>query len=139
MSLNFDSLTKSIDVLKRSISSFDNYSKDLNNDLIDTLKSGIIQHFKVAYEQSWKMIQRWLKENYSPENADNPRTRKELFRIAAKVNLIRDPLPWFSYGDARNMTSHTYDQLKADSVYKTAREFVEDAEYLLRQLKKAND
>lgn len=45
----------------------------------------------MAYEQCWKFIQRWNSENQSPEDADIPRTRKELFRVAARLELISDP------------------------------------------------
>jgi hypothetical protein len=45
--------------------------------------------------------------------ADNPRTRKELYRIAAREGLVRDPVAWFRFGDARNVTSHIYDEDKA--------------------------
>jgi len=107
--------------------------------MIETIRAGVIQNFEVAYEQCWKMIQRWLKENRSPVEAENPRTRKDLFRFAARNNLIVDPVSWFTYGEARNMTSHTYDEKKALSVYKTAGQFLCDAQYLLRQLESMND
>ncbi|MFW6209459.1 MAG: nucleotidyltransferase substrate binding protein, partial [Spirochaetota bacterium] len=47
--------------------------------------------------------------------------------------------PWFEYAEARIMTSHTYDEGSALSVFETAREFVIDAETLLRRLEELND
>lgn len=55
------------------------------------LRAGVIQNFEVAYEQCWKFIERWIRENRAPENADHPRSRKELFRMAARHGLISDP------------------------------------------------
>jgi nucleotidyltransferase substrate binding protein (TIGR01987 family) len=106
--------------------------------LQETLRAGVIQQFEVAYEQCWKLLQRWIKENVDPEQAEHPRTRKDLFRLAAQHRLIDDPLPWFSFGDARNLTSHTYDELTAQHVFATAQDFLPHAEQLLIRLHHAN-
>lgn len=139
MALFLDSLIKSVDALERSITVANGDLDLMGDDMIETIKAGVIQNFEVAYEQSWKMIQRWIKENKTPEDAENPRTRKELFRLAAKYHLINDPLPWFNYGEARNITSHTYDAEKATLVYENAQLFLGDAKYLIMQLEKMND
>lgn len=138
MSLNLDSLKKSVESLRRAIVAEKN-AVLLDDDTKETLRAGVIQNFEVAYEQCWKMMQRWLKENRSLDEAQNPRTRKDLFRFAAKNGLVEDPLPWFAYGEARNLTSHTYDEKKALSVFKTAEHFLGNAQYLLQQLETLND
>lgn len=137
--LKTDSLNKALNALNRSINIVKNKENELEGDLLETVKAGVIQNFEVAYEQCWKFIQRWIKENRTPEDADNPKTRKDLFRLAARIGLIQDPLPWFSYGDARNISSHTYDSEKAEIVYQTALLFLNDANYLLKQLEASND
>ena len=139
MSLSLDSLKKSIDALRRSVNVADTELKNLHPDLQETVRAGVIQNFEVAYEQCWKMIQRWIKENRSTEEAENPRTRKDLFRLAARQGLIADPIPWFEYGESRNLTAHTYDQDKAEEAFQIARKFVADAQYLLDQLGQMND
>ncbi len=111
----------------------------VSEDMQETLRAGVIQNFEVAYEQSWKMLQRWMRNNISPEEAEHPRTRKELFRIAARKGLIQDPTPWFEYAEARNMTSHTYDEDNAVCVFETAKKFASDADFLLRRLEELND
>ena len=45
---------------------------------------------------------------------------------------------WFGYREQRNITSHTYDEKKAVSVYKTALKFLPDAKALLAVLKERN-
>ena len=139
MPLKLDSLKKSIESLGCSINAVNSRMDSLDNDLKETVRAGVIQKFEVAYEQCWKMIQRWIKENKTPEDAENQRTRKELFRMAARYSLIEDPLPQFEYGKARNLTSHTYDEEQAVAVYQAAQTFLGDAEYLLGQLEKLND
>jgi len=139
MVLNLQSLSKSIGALRTSIETSEKNWNSISKDMQDILRAGVIQNFEVAYEQSWKMLQRWIKNNLSPEEAEHPRTRKELFRIAARKGLIQDPTAWFEYAEARNMTSHTYDENNALSVFETAKKFVLDAEFLLLKLEELND
>ncbi len=105
----------------------------------DAIRAGVIQHFEVVYELSWKFIQRWVRLNGSVEEANHPRTRRELFRLAAELGLVADPAKWFKYGDARNRTVHTYNERDAASVYKLSKAFVRDARQLLDRLQAAND
>ena len=139
MALELSSLEKALDALDRSLHAASYNLETLSDDQRDTMRAGVIQKFEVSYEQCWKFVQRWLRENRSPEDADHPRTRKELFRLAARVGLIADPLPWFEYGDARNLTSHTYDAKQAEIVYRAAGKFITDAKDLLSRLQERND
>lgn len=101
---------------------------------MEVVRAGVIQQFEVAYEQCWKMIRRWLRENYSIEEAEFPRTRKDLFRHASRAGLIDQPESWFTYGDARNMSTHTYNQARTEEVYQTAIIFLKDARRLQKNL-----
>src|SRR6056297_2314390 len=130
MVLNLQSLSKSIGALRTSIETSEKNWNSISKDMQDILRAGVIQNFEVAYEQSWKMLQRWIKNNISPEEAEHPRTRK---------GLIQDPTAWFEYAEARNMTSHTYDENNALSVFETAKKFVPDAEFLLSKFGELND
>ena len=60
--------------------------------LKETVRSGIIQNFEVAYELSWKMMKHSLETNISAESVDGV-TRRELFKKAAKNRLIAPPGP----------------------------------------------
>ncbi len=68
-----------------------------------------------------------------------PRTKKDLFRIAARNGLIDNPQAWFQYNEARNLTSHTYDEGNAETVFRKAVEFVSAADRLLGELEATND
>lgn len=139
MPLDLSSLRKAVDSLERSVGISESGAASGNPDLEVTIRAGVIQNFEVAYEQSWKFIQRWIRENATPEEATHPRTRKDLFRLAAKYELIAAPEPWFEYGDARNLTSHTYDEERADEVFTIASKFLKDAKGLLKSLEGGND
>ncbi len=105
----------------------------------ELLKAGVIQNFEFTYELCWKFIQRWIRENRTPEEADHPRSRRELFRLAAQYGLIADPLPWFDYSEKRNLTSHTYDERTAQTVYEAAVRFLPDARHLYSKIEECND
>lgn len=139
MALELESLELAVDALRRSIDAARRGSGIDDADLRETIRAGVIQHFEVTYEQCWKFMQRWLRENQSPEPADYPRSRKELFRMAARMGLVSDPLPWFNFGDARNLTSHTYDTRQAEAGYKTAQDFLPYAQEFLSRLREKND
>ena len=57
MSLQLDSLAKSIGILERSIKTA-NRVDDSDEDLQETVRAGVVHSFEVAYEQSSKMINR---------------------------------------------------------------------------------
>ena len=139
MALDLTSLSKAVEALDRSLAAVERAQAIRDPALLETVRAGVIQQFEVAYELSWKFLQRWLRENASPEEADFPRTRKELFRLAARHSLIDDPLPWFAFGDARNRTSHTYDGDTALDVFATATTFLPKARELLARLQERND
>ena len=141
MKLDLTSLRKAIESLERAVSltNDDTFFAGLSDEARETIKSGVIQNFEVAYEPCWKYVQRWLRENHPAEQAEIPRARKELFRLAARFGLIEDPLPWFAYGDARNLTSHTYNEDTAESVFQTAILFAKDARQLLQKLQESNE
>jgi nucleotidyltransferase substrate binding protein (TIGR01987 family) len=105
--------------------------------LQDTLKAGVIQHFEVAYEQSWKAAKRWLDYNVGSEAVDGV-PRRELFRHAAEHHLIEDVERWMGFHRARNETSHTYSSGTAEEVYAVALAFLPAAQALLAALRTRN-
>jgi nucleotidyltransferase substrate binding protein (TIGR01987 family) len=140
VSLELHSLKKAVTAMKQTLERAEDKAFMDNQDAItrNAIRSGVIQHFEFTYELCWKFIQRWIRLNRTPEDADHPRTRKDLFRLAAQNGLIANPSPWFKYAEARNITSHAYDDNKADAVYFASKTFILDAEYLLERLEKAN-
>ena len=137
MILNLDSLKDSINALDRSIKVYNKIQND-DNDLILTVRAGVIQNFEIAFEQSWKFIQRWLNENISPDITSGI-TKKELFRLAAKHLLIDDVEKWIKFKDARNSTFHIYSNDLSQEVFNEALKFLPYAENLLKRLEDNNE
>lgn len=102
----------------------------------EAIQAGVIQCFEVAYEQAWKMMQRWLEINRSPSELSGA-TRRHLYRIAAQASLINDVELWMTFNKARNQTSHTYDRQVAQAVLECAGTFLSEAQRLIVTLNTA--
>jgi nucleotidyltransferase substrate binding protein (TIGR01987 family) len=138
MRLDLNSLKKAIDVLQRSIKVAQIELKSSEKDLRETIRAGVIQNFEVAYEQSWKIMKRWLEQNIGNTYVDGV-TRRELFRLAAENHLVSDVNKWMEYHHSRNLTTHTYDEDIAEEVFQTAYNFYSDAQRLIKELEFRND
>lgn len=138
MALELDSLSKSVEVLRRSLQVVEVNESRADDDMLYTLRSGVIQNFEVAYEQCWKMMKRWLDNNLGSAYVDGV-TRRELFRLAAEHQLIENVDRWMAYHYARNETPHTYDGESANVVYDSAKTFLQDALKFLSRIRSRND
>jgi nucleotidyltransferase substrate binding protein (TIGR01987 family) len=95
-------------------------------------RDSVVQRFEYSYELLWKTLKRVLLSVYRiEENAV-----KELFRQAAKMGLIDNVERWFVYHEARNLTSHTYQEDTAEKVYAIAPAFLQDSQKLFIALNK---
>jgi len=100
----------------------------------EIVTNALIHHFEIAYELSWKMMKRYIEMEDSDVKI---LTRKDLFRIAGEKRLIYDFHKWVKFHNARNKTSHTYDEDTAKEVYEIAKEFktyIEDLISVLEEL-----
>ena len=101
--------------------------------MIETISSGVIQNFEIAYENSWKLIARWLDENISADTSHKT-TKKGLFRLAGEYFLIDDVDIWIEFHNARNNTSYRYSGVLSYEVFEYALKFPSYARYLLEKL-----
>lgn len=89
-----------------------------------------IQRFEFTFELCWKVLQTIVNQNI--QNIYGP---KNVFREAAKIGLIENPVKWFGFLENRNLTVHTYVEKIARKVYKTAKEFIPVVEELLLKVR----
>ena len=139
MALDLTSLQKAVGSLESSIGVAHSQIKgEVDTAIEQVIRAGVIQNFEFTYELCIKFIKRWVEANVSGSNPDSV-TFKELLRISAESQLIRDVDDWLEYREARNETSHTYDNDKADDVFNITLNFAKDARQLLLTLEKKND
>jgi len=140
MTLELNSLIKAVDSLQRTVNVACSREKmnALEDDQKKAIRAGVIQNFEFTYELCWKFLKRWLDNNLGSAHVDGV-ARRELFRLGAEHRFIEDVDAWMVYHDARNETSHTYDDAKADEVFEIAKKFLPDAKKFLGALEKKND
>jgi len=139
MSLDLRSLQKAIASLDKALNvAMSEKLKNMPDDYQEVIKAGVIQNFEFTYELCWKFMKRWIKEGLGATYVEGV-ARRELFRRSAESRLIEDVDQWMIYHDARNETSHTYDQDIADEIFEVAKTFSSDAEKLLKALEEKND
>ena len=95
-------------------------------------RDGVIQRFEFTYEQAWKTIKLWLaKKDIDVRNA------KDALRAALEQGLIEDGNLWSRLHESRNMTSHTYDEAIALTIFTFIKEEGEKAfKSLLKELER---
>lgn len=122
---NFDSYAKALTTLEIGL---DRHTLAINDDL---LRDGVIQRFEYCMDLAWKLMQRFLKTELQADES-LMRSKKDLFRLAAKMGVIHDAENWIAHYNARNETSHRYNPETAQDVFFQAQLFLPDAQTLLR-------
>ena len=130
MELDFSSFKKALASLERAL------KRSRANSSDEELRDATIQRFEYTYELCWKMLKRTLaQETANPSDIDHM-SFKELIRAGAERGLLDNAEKWFAYRELRNLTSHVYDQIPAQEVYKETASFYDDAMNLLKHLEK---
>ncbi len=125
--LNYDALSNALARLEEGFAEADQYPQLL------TVRDGVMQRFEIAMDLSWKLMHRTLKETYQLDEGVIL-SKKDIFRQAAKFRLLDDPETWFGHYEARNKTSHIYDNTEASRTFERARIFLEDAKIALERM-----
>jgi nucleotidyltransferase substrate binding protein (TIGR01987 family) len=135
--LYLDPLTKATEQLAASLEFGASDLAAGNPSLARQFRAAAIQAFEYTFELSRKMLQRRLKEILSAAEVERLSYR-DLMRIGAEKGFIDDPEPWFRFRDLRNITSHTYDEAKAEQIAAVLPEFLNKARFLLRELERSS-
>lgn len=94
------------------------------------VRAALIQHFEFSYELCWKFMLRYLVR----EGIEVSRSKRVIFREALLLGLIKDFEQWIIYTDARNETSHSYDEEVAEEVSEVAKVFYQDFSAFVEKL-----
>lgn len=134
MNLDLSSFQKALASLDEAIKA---YQANSSNDFI---RDACIQRFEFSYELAWKMLRRYLKENSPTETRINELNFQSLIRLGSDQGLLKNGWnSWKIYRQARNNTSHNYNEAISQEVIQQIPAFYVDANYLLDKLKKKNE
>lgn len=138
--LNIIALENAFKSLEETIQSLENQTwfQAQTPIIQDTLIAGAIQKFEFVYELDIKMLKRQLKKIASNDLDVDSAEFRDVLRLGAQVGLIERFEDWLDYRKMRNITSHTYDETKAQQVYNGIAGFLESSRFLLKELQKRN-
>lgn len=135
MSLDYSSLQNAISQLEKSLEYANSPLAQTDPGLFEQLRNSVIQCFEFTYELSHKMLKRYLEETAANPEEIDVSSFQNLIRTGSEKGLLRsDWLLWKEYRQARTNSSHTYDEDKAEAVYRIAPDFLQEARYLYQQL-----
>ncbi len=85
-----------------------------NTVMKDLINAGVIKHFELAYETAWKFLKEYLAYKYNSEEG----SPKPIFRECEKYRLFPQRMvnDLITLADARNSTTHIYNQILAQEV-----------------------
>lgn len=126
--LDYTALDKAIASLEKGVMRSRQAPED------EELRDCVIQRFEYTYELSWKMVKRRLERDSASPGMIEQYSFKELMRTAAEKGFISNVEEWFGYREARNMTSHSYNEKVANEVYQTAFSFLKEVKQLITKL-----
>ena len=131
MALDLTPLGNAVDRLREGLARY-------LSDISDTqIRDGLIQRFEFTYELSHKMLKRYLEAASANPTEFDSADFQYLIRSGNEQGLLLGTWPqWRHYRNMRGKTSHTYDEEIALTVVATIPEFLNEAQYLLDQLRK---
>jgi len=119
------------------LENFENATKRLKAALeydplkLDIVMDAVIRRFEFTFETAWKSVK--LAAKAVGYDCKSP---KGCLKLAYRMGWIKDEERWLELLEARNLTSHTYDQETAMDVYETIKDDCEVFDSLLKELKK---
>ncbi|MCX6360078.1 MAG: nucleotidyltransferase substrate binding protein [Armatimonadetes bacterium] len=105
----------------------------------EEVRDSVVQRFEYTYELCWKMLRRRMMAEAADPGEVGGMSYRELIRKGADRGFVADPTAWMLYRELRNLSSHTYDEAKAEEVSRSMPAFQRDAVALLAALTQEDD
>jgi len=127
--INVTALENSLNSLKIAQ---EEYLKEKN----EFVRDSVIQRFEYTYALAVKFIQRYIELNIPNQDDINSFTFNQLIRQANEMGILKNNLEnWIIYRQMRNITSHTYDEEKAEQVLSIMEDFIQEIDFLIGKIK----
>lgn len=106
----FNKFSDSINRLEEALKEYEIYR-------ISSSRDGVIQRFEFCTELAWKSTREYLiEQGYVDINSP-----KSVMKLAFADGLINDDRSWIELLNARNLTSHIYDENTANGIFEDIR------------------
>lgn len=138
MKLDLSPFEKALAQLEKSL---DYLHSDLalrDSGLREQFRAAAIQAFEYSYELGTKMLRRQLEQIAANPAAIREMAFMDMIRSGAEAGLVQQVPKYRVFREKRNMTSHTYDEAKAEEVLAVLGEFLQEMHFLLGVLERRN-
>ncbi|MCT4372561.1 nucleotidyltransferase substrate binding protein [Yangia mangrovi] len=128
MKLELSSFEKALASLQEALAEYDRTQSQF-------VKDACIQRFEYTYELAHKLLKRQL-EAMSPNPSEiDQMSFPDMIRSGAERGLLANGWDeWRRFREARNATSHAYNEKKANEVFERIPAFRDEAAILLKRL-----
>ncbi|MDZ4804266.1 MAG: HI0074 family nucleotidyltransferase substrate-binding subunit [Candidatus Eisenbacteria bacterium] len=133
--LDVTSLEKALGQLETSLRYLRSKASLADAELHGQFRAATIQGFEFTYELAAKFIRRQLEMIALSPGGLREINFSDLMRRAAEAGLVSDPVAFQDYRERRNMTSHAYEEEKAQEALVGIDDFVRDVHFLLDRLR----
>jgi nucleotidyltransferase substrate binding protein (TIGR01987 family) len=137
MKLDVSSLRNALTALEKSLK-FLASDKAKDPDLREQFRAAAIQAFEFTHELAFKMLKRQLEQMSADPASIDTLGYMDVIRSGAEAGLVQDIARYRDYREKRNITSHTYDQAKAEQIVSVLKDFRDDVRHLLAELERRN-
>lgn len=135
--LDLSSFEKAVSQLKDSLAYCESDLAKNDSHLALHLRAGSIQAFEFTYESAYKMLKRFLEMTEASPAEIGSMTFNQTIRLAYDRGLISAELrEWKVFRENRNVTSHTYNEAKAEDVFAIIPAFLAEAFFIVQELKR---
>lgn len=133
--LDISSFEKAVAKLEKVYTAATSERARADEEFAEISQMAAVQAFEFTYEQSFKMIRRFLEAaEPSPKNLSGE-TFQSIVRLASERGLLLNDLAaWDEYRKKRNITSHAYNEEKAQEVLEIIPDFIREVRYLRDQM-----
>jgi nucleotidyltransferase substrate binding protein (TIGR01987 family) len=116
--LLMDKLQEKYAKLEQAVARLEESIGDYDRLQLDSVRDGVIQRFEFCTELAWKTVREYLlDQGYS--NINSP---KSVMKQAYADGLLEDEHGWLELLNARNLTSHIYDEATAIEIFQGIRD-----------------
>lgn len=138
MKLDYSAFESALGQLEKSLAYLGSEMSRKDPELRQQFRAATIQAFAYTYDLATRLVRRQLDQIVATPAELREMPFMDLMRTAADAGLIRSATPFHGYREKRNITSHTYNEARAEEVVSAMESFLQDVRYLLAELKRRN-
>ncbi|WP_408098791.1 HI0074 family nucleotidyltransferase substrate-binding subunit [Peredibacter sp. HCB2-198] len=120
-------------VLTRLVKALESLKNGYKEKPSELERDGLIQRFEYTLELCWKTSKKILL--FNGIDVDTP---KNVIREMGSLGWISNPEKWIDYIEKRNEKSHIYNEEIAIKIFNVIKDFIVDADTLLKVLEEKN-